>query len=219
MLTLTNLLGRSNPPRINLIDLPLLQELYEKHLVPFAYDYILSNGERIKLYFHPENFCHLLGLDKIAKSVTTNVGIHNSHKGHLGWKRIKEGRLTIQSLRGLGGSYFNHYTERKIVFFYTLPQLLLSGSAMVQYVPISASKLNVELILFDTFAKSWVHLGLEKESDWDSYYPKSFFIERISAAAPASKYVYGQPLVYSITWRHKYNRFPTRRSSRPTQLR
>lgn len=208
MLTLPDLLGLTAKPRISDLEFSLLQEMYEKCLIPYAFDYLLSSGERVKLYFNPNRFCHLIGLEKVAEQVTRNTNIHNQHKGYKGWNRIKNGQLTLSGFRRFGGRHFDQLAKRKIVYFYSLPHLLMSGTAMVQYVPIPSSRLACKLIIFDQYDNSWVHLGLERESSVDAYYPRSFFIERISTASPDSRFVHGQPLVYSVTWKRRYNRYP-----------
>lgn len=145
---------------------------------------------------------------KSGRTSYTKTNIHNQHKGYKGWNRIKNGQLTLSGFRRFGGRHFDQLAKRKIVYFYSLPHLLMSGTAMVQYVPIPSSRLACKLIIFDQYDNSWVHLGLERESSVDAYYPRSFFIERISTASPDSRFVHGQPLVYSVTWKRRYNRYP-----------
>ncbi|QGG54200.1 hypothetical protein [Paenibacillus sp. B01] len=103
---------------------------------------------------------------------------------------------------------------RKIIYFYTLPQLLASSTAMVRYVPIPSSRLACELILFDRYDRSWVHLGLEKDPAVPSYYPRSFFVERAPSSAP-SRFIDGQPFFYAVLWRHRYDRQPKRDANKP----
>lgn len=208
MLTLLDLLTITRKPQMRDLEFSLLQEMYENCLMPYAYDFVLSNGERVKLYFDPERFAHLLGLEKVAKRVTPNVRIHNQHKGWSAWHRMKNGKLSLSGFARFAGSHYDGKTKGKVIYFYSLPQLLESGNAIIRYVPFPASRLNCELLIFDKYDGSWVHVGLEKESNGEGYFPRSFFVERITTAAPNSCYVVGQPNVYAINWMKKYNRYP-----------
>ncbi|MEW4412678.1 hypothetical protein [Clostridium sp. AN503] len=59
-------------PKINDISLHLLCEYYEAFLNPFIYQYEIEfanhTKKKLKLKFELENFCHLLGLESVAKN-------------------------------------------------------------------------------------------------------------------------------------------------------
>ena len=57
-------------PKINDIDLDVLQDYYRKFLNPFIYQYDITENEKqssIQLRFDEANFCHLLGIESIVK--------------------------------------------------------------------------------------------------------------------------------------------------------
>ena len=64
------LCGLSIKPKINDIDLNVLQDYYRKFLNPFIYQYDIAEDEKqssIQLRFDEANFCHLLGIESIVK--------------------------------------------------------------------------------------------------------------------------------------------------------
>ena len=57
-------------PKINDITLDVLREYYEIFLHPFIYTYTITKNDKtrmIALRFNTHNFCHLLGVETIAK--------------------------------------------------------------------------------------------------------------------------------------------------------
>ena len=50
---------------IDRLSLSLLLEYYEYYLMPFEFTYDLENSEKINVFFSKENFCHLIGIEKI----------------------------------------------------------------------------------------------------------------------------------------------------------
>ena len=96
-------------PKINDISLFLLKEYYEIFLHPFIYHYYIksSNIEKnIELRFEKENFCHLLGIESIAKNAIANRLLHN-YRGLNGWNNIENGMISIKHLKLLNNKKFN----------------------------------------------------------------------------------------------------------------
>lgn len=84
-------------PKINDIDLDVLQDYYRKFLNPFIYQYDITENEKqssIQLRFDEENFCHLLGIESIVK-----------------YSVSKKGNTPLQGTRRLG-----LYTEYRSLF-------------------------------------------------------------------------------------------------------
>lgn len=82
-------------PRINDISLFLLKEYYETFLHPFIYHYHIKSSsieKNIELRFEKENFCHLLGIESIAKNAIANRLLHN-YRGLNGWNNIENGMI------------------------------------------------------------------------------------------------------------------------------
>ncbi|CAH1199034.1 hypothetical protein PAECIP111893_01213 [Paenibacillus plantiphilus] len=218
-LTLSDLLALPSKPLISDIEFLLIQDVYDQVLMPYSYDYLLPNGKRIQLFFEKHRFCHLIGLESAVKglfpknrlSSPAALAARSRYKGISGWEGIKNGTIEINSFRAyVGKNHFNGCKD-KLLFFYNLPKLLLSSTAMIRYVPIPTSAIQCELILFDAYDNSWVHIGLDKETDGETYYPRSFFIERITTSHPVSKYVDGQHAL-PISYRQRFARNPARRS-------
>ena len=93
--TAEDLRGFEIKPRINDIDLDVLQDYYEKFLNPFIYEYDIQDEDEhksIRLRFAEENFCHLVGLESIVKHSVPRKELHN-YKGQDGWQFIKNSCL------------------------------------------------------------------------------------------------------------------------------
>lgn len=62
-------------PKINDITLDTLREFYEFYLLPFMYTYTIKKDDVIRnivLGFDKANFCHLLGVESIARGTVKN---------------------------------------------------------------------------------------------------------------------------------------------------
>lgn len=66
-------------PKINDISIEVLREFYEIFLYPFIYTYTITQNDeskKIAVRFNTKNFCHLLGVETIAKIFIRNtIGI------------------------------------------------------------------------------------------------------------------------------------------------
>ena len=185
-------------PRINEISLELLREYYEKFLYPFEYHYTIkyAAGEyTIELRFDMENLSHLLGLESIVKY---NLNRHDikKYKGIHGWENIKNGIITIDTLKGINKKRFKSKKD-KMVFFYLIPNLITSPKAIY----FDNSKVNpptnikCEIIFFNNYDKSVLHLGIEPNSENTYYIPRTFLIERITKQNGGEKYIENQMLI------------------------
>lgn len=91
-------------PRISDISLKVLSEYYESYLNPFIYHYQIINqnqsNQNIELRFNIENFCHLLGVEPIAKNSVKSSELCQ-YRGIRGWKNIKSGRISMKHLKQL----------------------------------------------------------------------------------------------------------------------
>mgnify|MGYP000228928420 FL=1 len=113
-------------PKINDISLIVLKRYYAMYLVPFIYTYniIKPSGDkgRIKLKFNKESFCHLLGLETIAKGSVKYKEI-SEYRGHKGWNNIENGEIDFKHLKNLNKKKFQS-VKAKFVYFYLLPDLI-----------------------------------------------------------------------------------------------
>lgn len=185
-------------PRINNISLDLLREYYEMFLYPFEYHYsIRDNKEQyeIKLRFDKENLSHLLGLESIVKNNLNRKEI-KKYKGVQGWDNIKNGDITINSLKSINKKRFKD-GKNKLVFFYLLPRLIESPKAI--YFDNSKvnpqTKIQSKILFFNDYDRSILHLGIEPNDENTYYVPRTFFIERITDTNSGTKYIKDQQMI------------------------
>lgn len=171
-------------PRINDISLQVLSEYYESYLNPFIYYYQIINQDQtsqtIELRFNIENFCHLLGIESVAKhSVKTSELYH--YRGTRGWKNIKAGVISMKHLKQLNLKKFKS-VKAKYVYFYLLPSLL-ECPAGVRYKKenvVPTTRIECELLFYSYFENAVIHLGIEQETQYGYYVPRTFFVEKLS---------------------------------------
>ncbi len=182
-------------PKINDISLILLSEYYEKYLMPFIYTYKIINKDKevryIKLRFDSFRFCHLLGIESIVKTNINRKDIHN-YKGNDGWNNIKQGVITINSLKKINKGKYKSKKD-KMVFFYLIPRIIDNPRGVIYYKEkVSENNtIECEMLFYDEFEKSYVHLGIDSDKD-GVYYPRTFFIERVTDKNDGKKYINNQ---------------------------
>ena len=178
-------------PKINDITLNVLREFYEIFLYPFIYTYTITRNDEtrtIALRFNTRNFCHLLGIEKIAKGAVKYCDLHN-YRGEEGWDNIKNGAIDIKYLKTLNKKKFQS-VKAKYVYFYLIPSLLESPLA-VNYDKskvMPPTNIDCELLFYSEYDNAVIHLGLEKEDEEDFYFPRTFFVEKLSK--PDGKDIY-----------------------------
>lgn len=178
-------------PKINDISLEVLREFYEMFLYPFIYTYTITQNtgsRKIALRFNPEKFCHLLGVESIAKKSVKISELHN-YRGEAGWNNIKSGAIDIKHLKTLNKKKFLS-VKAKYVYFYLIPSLLETPLA-VKYDKSNVmppTNIECELLFYSAYDNAVIHLGLEKEDDEDFYFPRTFFVEKLSE--PDGKDIY-----------------------------
>ena len=169
-------------PRINDFTLRTLCSYYEMFLHPFIYRYkIVSEvGERgIELRFDKENFCHLLGIESIAKYSVPRKELYN-YRGDQGWNNIEKGVIDIPGLKSINKKKFNS-VKAKYVYFYLLPRLIENPLAVnydIEKVGTS-TKIDCEILFYSIVENdnAIIHLGIERGQDY--YIPRTFFVEKV----------------------------------------
>ena len=164
-------------PKINDIDLDVLQDYYRKFLNPFIYQYDITENEKqssIQLRFDEENFCHLLGIESIVKYSVSKKEIHH-YKGQGGWDYIQNTGLCFNDLKRMNKSKFKSI-KAKFVYFYLMPDILEN--------PVAVNFKNENVIekakeIIPTIQKAIIHLGIKKDETLGYYIPKTFFVEKI----------------------------------------
>ena len=178
-------------PKINDISLEVLREFYEIYLHPFIYTYTIAQEDRVKtvaLRFNTWNFCHLLGVETIAKRTVKYSELHN-YRGEDGWNNVKNGTLDIRHLKNLNKKKFLS-VKAKYVYFYLIPSLLETPLA-VNYDKskvMPPTNIDCELLFYSTYDNAVIHLGLEKEDEEEFYFPRTFFVEKLNK--PEDKDIY-----------------------------
>lgn len=182
-------------PKINDITLEVLREYYEMFLCPFIYTYIITGkGEpgKIALRFYPRNFCHLLGIESIARGAVKFCELHN-YRGEDGWNNIKSGVLDIKHLKQLNKKQFQN-VKAKYVYFFLIPSLLESPLA-VNYDKSKVkppTNIDCEILFYSTYDNAVIHLGLQKELRANYYVPRTFFVEKLGKAENKDIYIDNQ---------------------------
>ena len=186
-------------PKINDISLEILREFYELFLHPFIYTYTITQNDeskRIAVRFNTKNFCHLLGVETIAKNAVKYSELHN-YRGEDGWNNIKNGKIDIKHLKLLNKKKFLS-VKAKYVYFYLIPSLLETPLA-VNYDKskvMPPTNIDCELLFYSTYDNAVIHLGLEKEDDEEYYFPRTFFVEKLSNPTDKDIYIDNQePIV------------------------
>ena len=169
-------------PRINDISLNLLCEYYKKHLLPFKFKYVLDGaGKDVVLEFKKENFCHLLGIDSIAKKSVSKNKL-SDYRGVSGFSNIEDNSITFTHLKIMNKKKFKD-VKAKFVYFYLLPKLVTKPFAVKfensnVFPPTS---IECEILFYSKVANdnAIIHLGIEKKEN-GYYFPRTFFVEKVS---------------------------------------
>lgn len=189
-----DLLSLTKPPKINSISLKVLSEFYENYLCQTQFRYILmnKNEEVIELRFKNENFCHLVGIEKIVKS-NVNKNSIVEYKGEKGWDNIKNGIITFEILKSINKSKFKSGKE-KFIFFYLIPKLMESPQIILYDRTKVNPKTEIEckMIFYNTHDNVILHIGIEIDSKNNYYIPRTFFVEKITDHTKESKYLKNQ---------------------------
>lgn len=186
-------------PKINDISLVLLCEYYEVFLNPFIYQYEVEFANHtkrtLKLKFDIENFCHLLGLESVAKN-SVKSSERFRYRGKIGWENVKSGNIDIKHLKQLNKKCFQS-VKAKQVYFYLLPQLL-SNPLAVNYDRLKVyppTKIECKLLLYNAHENVSVHLGIEETENEGEFIPRTFFVEKISGDVNKDIYINHQEAV------------------------
>lgn len=178
------LCGLSVKPKINDIDLNVLQDYYRKFLNPFIYQYDIAEDEKqssIQLRFDEENFCHLLGIESIVRYSVSKKDIHN-YKGQSGWNFIQSTGLSLNDLKKMNKSKFRSI-KAKFVYFYLMPDIIENPIA-VNFENKNVdppTKIDCDILFYTKNENAIVHLGIKEDEALGYYIPKTFFVEKIGA--------------------------------------
>jgi hypothetical protein len=196
-------------PAINQISLVVLVEFFEFYIEPYRYNFTLEDGSMVAVDFEPRRLCHLLGLETIVKPSPHHV--LKNYKGHAGYENIKSGSVDFDHLRRKNRRNFNNGKD-KLVHFYLIPRLLEESDILLQYDPakVTGSFIQCKLLMYSLYDNSYVHLGLELEDHGRSYFPRTFFKERITETSDGQKHIQNQTalrvtMAQKVSKRHPCN--------------
>lgn len=184
MYSVTDLRNLNNNPRINDIDLKTLVDYYEMFLESFVFEYQIEYKDQtkdiIKLRFDKENFCHLVGLESIARYSVPYTQLNN-YRGMIGWNNIKTGLIDFNHLKKINRVKFKNI-KAKFVYFYLLPQIVENPS-MIEFDNRKVNpptRIRSKMLFYDQKINAVIHLGIDKHDKYDYYVPRTFFIEKLN---------------------------------------
>ncbi|BCJ92821.1 hypothetical protein acsn021_03900 [Anaerocolumna cellulosilytica] len=183
-------------PRISDITMAVLQQYYEIYLMPFIFEYTVTyeNGSEkmLQLRFDEDNFCHLLGVESIAKKAV-KFSMLAEYRGKKGWDNVKNGVITFACLKKLNQRQFKN-VKAKYVYFYLMPNMISNPLAINYKRDLVDPETNIECeIMFYSYCENAViHLGIEYSEDKGYYIARSFFVEKLSNDNPVDNYIKNQ---------------------------
>lgn len=172
MLSATDLLTITAKPSETDISLEILHQFYKEHLCGRVFTFELDDTARsmVKLRFLDRHLCHLLGIQHIVKSLKNKY----DYLGKKGSGKLENGTLTIDFLKKTNKAWYKSKRDR-ILYFPFVHQIVKNPTVIV----FSSDGLNtnivVDIILYNQVNNTFLHLGLDKDTDSDFYYPKSFY--------------------------------------------
>jgi hypothetical protein len=181
--------------KINEISLKLLLDYYEFHLTPYIFKFEVEQMPTIELTFPPAQFCHLLGIEKIMAAGRKHFKDAKEYKGLLGYEKIKNGTLTLETLKKQPHKEFFGKNKRKFTHFHLIPDLLESP----ELIKFDRSKVNppteieADIVFYNQITNYYLHLGVVKTNEkGNRFVPKSFFVHSKSGASDADRFVVNQ---------------------------
>ena len=185
-------------PKINDIDLPILKDFYTMYLMPFIYTYSITDADsnrQLQLRFDNVRFCHVLGLESIAKGHVKYNEL-SQYKGEKGWNNIEAGNLAFKHLKTLNQKKFKSI-KAKFVYFYLIPDLLDKplGVMFDKNNVNPPVQIESEILFYSSYENAVIHLGIDKEDNSVFYYPRTFFVEKLGKDNVTDKYTINQPSI------------------------
>jgi hypothetical protein len=178
-------------PRINEINLKLLQDFYKTYLNPYRYTFELEDGFTIDLDFEEEAFCHLVAIESIMKGAIKERKLKD-YRGAAGWDGVAKGTITFEHLKEKGNKKNFNNNKAKFVYFYLIPKVLSAANKAVYY-KVEVNRIKCDLLIFDIQENAYIHLGLEK-TDKGTFTPRTFLIETITYTNTGTKFIDPQPV-------------------------
>ncbi|OMD08206.1 PBECR4 domain-containing protein [Paenibacillus odorifer] len=156
LLSVQDLLSIQAMPTEDELTLQTMAIFYEEWLCDRQFLYSVSHKcQEIRLRFKPGDLCHLLGIQHILK------GMENS--GERGFRAMKEGRLTLQSLKkaNVGGYADMLY---RMLYFPFVYQLIQDPKIVIENQHNSTSIVKAQFIFYDHYGEHYIELKLRQEN-------------------------------------------------------
>jgi hypothetical protein len=162
--------------------------------MPFVYTYYVAvdnDVREFKLRFDSDKFCHLLGIESIARNHVKCRDLSN-YRGGKGWQNIQNSIIDFKHLKSLNKSKFQS-VKAKFVYFYLIPELIEEPMAVL----FDGSKINPpvsiesEMLFYSTYDNAVIHLGIDVD-DEGIYFPRTFFVEKLGNAIVEDIYTVNQ---------------------------
>ncbi|MEA4998065.1 MAG: PBECR4 domain-containing protein [Candidatus Limiplasma sp.] len=148
-----------------------IQILYEKSLCDCDFVYQLDNGRSLHIRFFRENLCHLLGLQHVYQQ-------DRHYLGAAGYKRIKDERITLASLKAHNRKQYD-FIKPRIEHFHEIENILRNGS-LYRFYPercTPQTRINAEFMLIDPKESYMLHLFVRSEANESIFTPISFLVK------------------------------------------
>ena len=146
-----------------------LQSYYEQSLTDRIFRYTLANGVVIEISFYREAFCHLLGIQHVTQN--------RRYIGGDGYKRIRSGKLTAGTLKGMNRVGFARIKNR-IEYFPLIGHLMEHGDVF-RFYPERAGNTRIQatFLIHEKERDLYLHLFLARESPQSNIYaPMSYIV-------------------------------------------
>lgn len=196
----------TSKPYIDQISLELLRQFYEQFLEPFTFTFELDNGVIVNLDFNKEHFCHLVGIEKLARNVVRRQDRYK-YFGHQGYKNVQNGTITIKHLKDLAKKRIN-FIKDKLVFFYLLPRIVENPEILLDFVSApDGSNIEAKLLAYNSTEEVYVHLGIDEDITTGKHFPRSFLTERINETNDGTKFIKGLT-PFKVTAAYKIEKYP-----------
>jgi hypothetical protein len=172
MLSVTDLLTLQNLPSESDLTLQTIQEFYEEHLCNRVFVFNLDDEDYpvIKLRFEKRHLCHLLGIQYVVKGLKKK----SIYSGEKGYKQIENGTVTFDFLKKTNIQWYK--SKKKRMLYTPFIYQIVANPTIIEFTPGNlTTRLDVDIIFYNQVDNTYLHLGLEKDTDSDFYYPKSFF--------------------------------------------
>ncbi|PHE23614.1 PBECR4 domain-containing protein [Bacillus toyonensis] len=182
ILSLSDLAKHPTRTKEHEITISLLTDYYETYLNQHFYDFQLNNGVTIRIDFHKENFCHIVGIDQIASSKFKNPNDSRlfMYRGKQGFRRSKSGKNEFKHLRALHQHELKKQQDKMFFFHFIHTMLDSVNLTLVSYTIIPGSTIRCDFMFHDKYDSALLHLGVEKNLKTGNFFPKTFFVRYLT---------------------------------------